>query len=131
MSASISSTYVPSFVRVSTGPYIMEAIGRVPELKTVGVVLVQDGRVEELRAPDSGAISVVVELRPRVDTRQLYATPPQPAPAARDSGSSAAREWLSLGFNCGGAVLAWVGVVGTGALAPVTGGLSLPATGLL
>jgi hypothetical protein len=69
MSASISSTYVPSFVRVSTGPYIMEAIGRVPELKTVGVVLVQDGRVEELRAPDSGAISVVVELRPRVDTR--------------------------------------------------------------
>lgn len=45
--------------------------------------------------------------------------------------SSAPSEWLSFGFNCGGAVLAWVGVVGTGALAPVTGGLSTIGTGLL
>lgn len=40
-------------------------------------------------------------------------------------------EWVSLGFNCGGAVLSWIGVAGSTALAPVTGGLSFGATALL
>jgi hypothetical protein len=31
---------------------------------------------------------------------------------------------MNLGFNCGGAVLAWVGVIGMTSLAPATGGLS-------
>ena len=121
----------PSILPVSAGSSILAAVSTLPELKTVGVILIQDGRVENLRAPDSDGISIVVELRPRVDAQAPHLTPSTPAPAARNSGSSAAKEWVSLGFNCGGAVLAWVGVVGTGALAPVTGGLSLPATGLL
>jgi hypothetical protein len=42
----------------------------------------------------------------------------------RSATTSPAMEWLGLGLNCGGAVLAWVGVVTTGALTPITGGLS-------
>ena len=131
MSEAQTPHYAPPLFAVSAGPSILAAIGTLPELRTVGVVLIQDGRVEQLRAPDSQGISVVVELRPRVEIQAPQTASPTPAPAPRTSGSSAAKEWVSLGFNCGGAVLAWVGVVGTGALAPVTGGLSLPATGLL
>lgn len=46
----------------------------------------------------------------------------------RTSGTSVSEEWRTLGFNCGGATLAWVGVVGAGAAAPVTGGASLGAS---
>ncbi|MDG5495559.1 hypothetical protein [Niveispirillum sp. BGYR6] len=55
---------------------------------------------------------------------------PAPAPkkpsfdSPRSATTSPAMEWLGLGLNCGGAVLAWVGVVTTGALTPITGGLS-------
>ena len=38
---------------------------------------------------------------------------------------------MSLGFNCGGAALAWIGVVGMGALAPVTGGIGGVGAALL
>lgn len=40
----------------------------------------------------------------------------------RSGGTSVADEWRALGFNCGGAALSWIGVVGSGAAAPVTGG---------
>lgn len=49
----------------------------------------------------------------------------------RDGGTSVANEWKGLGFNCGGAALAWVGVVGAGAATPVTGGLTFGAALLL
>lgn len=42
----------------------------------------------------------------------------------RSATTSPAMEWLGLGLNCGGAVLAWVGVVTTGAMVPITGGVS-------
>lgn len=131
MSEALTPAYPPSFLPISVSPAVLQAVGTVPELKTAGVILVQDGRVEKLRAPGAEGISIVVEIRPKVDLQKSYTPSATPAPAARDSERSAAKEWISLGFNCGGAVLAWVGVVGTGALAPVTGGLSLPATGLL
>jgi len=51
--------------------------------------------------------------------------------AKRDGGTSVANEWKGLGFNCGGAVLAWVGVAGAGAAAPVTGGLTFGPAVLL
>lgn len=49
---------------------------------------------------------------------------PVAAAEKRSPSSSPATEWLNLGFNCGGAALAWVGVVGMSALTPVTGGAS-------
>ncbi len=131
MSEALTQVYLPSFLPVSAAPAVLQAVDTVPELKTTGVILIQDGRVEQLRAPDSDGICLVVEIRPKVQLQRPYTPPVAPAPPQRHAGSSAAKEWISLGFNCGGAVLAWVGVAGTGALAPVTGGLSLPATGLL
>lgn len=54
------------------------------------------------------------------------AAPPAPRPLSRlpnrRSTSVPTKEWASLGLNCAGAAIAWIGVVGTGALAPVTGG---------
>src|SRR5262249_20313494 len=49
----------------------------------------------------------------------------------RDRHTSVAAEWTSLGLNCGGAVLAWLGVVGTALVAPETGGASLYATSVM
>lgn len=49
----------------------------------------------------------------------------------RHSTSVPTREWASLGLNCAGAAIAWIGVVGTGALAPVTAGASVFATAVL
>ena len=67
---------------------------------------------------------------PGVPVAPSSALTPRPGAsgASRMAGTSVADEWKSLGFNCGGAVLAWVGVAGTGAAAPVTGGLSFGAS---
>lgn len=46
----------------------------------------------------------------------------------RNSHSVPPKEWRSLGLNCAGAAIGWIGVVGTGMLAPFTGGLSGLAT---
>lgn len=51
--------------------------------------------------------------------------------AKRGGGSSVADEWRGLGLNCAGAVIGWIGVVGTGALVPVTGGLTAFGTAAL
>lgn len=49
----------------------------------------------------------------------------------RRSNTVPTKEWASLGLNCGGAAIAWIGVVGTGALAPVTAGTSVFATAVM
>lgn len=56
---------------------------------------------------------------------------PHSARPPRQAHTSPASEWIGLGLNCGGAVLAWIGVVGTAALMPVTGATSGAATILL
>lgn len=68
----------------------------------------------------------------------IPAAPPRtltPRPGAsvphRSGGTSVADEWKSLGFNCGGALLAWIGVAGAGAATPVTGGISATGAVLL
>ncbi|WP_156347798.1 thermonuclease family protein [Sphingomonas sp. Leaf9] len=62
----------------------------------------------------------------------LPSRPTMPAPVSRipnrNASSVPPSEWRSLGLNCAGAVVGWIGVVGTGALAPFTGGLTFGAT---
>ncbi len=107
MSKALTQVYVPSFLPVCAAPAVLQAVNTVPELNTTGVILIQDGRVEQLRAPDSDGICLVVKIRPKVQLQKPYTPPVAPAPPQRHAGSSAAKEWISLGFNCGGAVLAW------------------------
>jgi hypothetical protein len=68
----------------------------------------------------------VFEYRPSLIVQHCL-----PVARYRTGQTSPAQEWLAFGFNCGGAVLSWVGVVGTAATAPVTGGQSLLGTALL
>ncbi|WBO57767.1 hypothetical protein GT370_10555 [Acidocella sp. MX-AZ03] len=77
-----------------------------------------------LRASPSRGDTVIFEVRPSPALKTVAAKP-------RTASTSPAQEWLSFGFNCGGAALAWVGVVGTAATAPVTGGQSLWGTSFL
>ncbi len=113
---------------------LIRAVDGVPQTRGLGVVLVDFGRLTHLRRPSPGDATVVFErcVRP-VRTPPLLAksaTAPRRA-QPRTPQTSPATEWMNLGFNCGGAVLAWVGIAGMGALAPVTGGLSLPGAALL
>ena len=114
---------------------LLNAVDSVPSLHGFGMVLIEDGRVERLRlAPTSGE-TVVIERRSPVWPPAVATSPPALPVVSRerprDVGTSVTTEWMSAGFNCGGMVLAWVGVVGTGAVAPVTGGASLVGTALL
>lgn len=113
---------------------LVRAVDGVPQTHGLGVVLIDFGRLSHLRRPSPGDASVVFERRVRpVRTPPLLAksvvTPRRAQP--RNARTSPATEWINLGFNCGGAVLALVGIAGLGALAPVTGGLSLPGAALL
>lgn len=113
---------------------LVRAVDGVPQTRGLGVVLVDFGRLNHLRHPSPGDATVVFERRVRpVKTPPLLAKPAAAPRRAqpRTAQTSPATEWLNLGFNCGGAVLAFVGIAGMGALAPVTGGLSLPGAALM
>ncbi|QKE90707.1 hypothetical protein HN018_12255 [Lichenicola cladoniae] len=101
---------------------VMSAINQVPDANGLGVISIDQGVVRVLRATPAGGSDIILEHR-------LSIAGGKPVP--RTEASSAPSEWLSFGFNCSGAVLAWVGVVGTTSLAPVTGGLGLVGTGIL
>ncbi len=101
---------------------LLSALNRVPDVAGMGIVLIDRGVVQVLHAAPTGGSDIILERR-----RSIIAGTPAP----RTETSSAPGEWLSFGFNCGGAALAWVGVVGTTSLAPITGGLSLVGAGIL
>lgn len=105
---------------------LIHAVDGVAETRGMGIVLISDGLVHRLRPSALDGSDVVFEYResplPQV---------PGPKPVPRDETTSPVMEWVGLGFNCGGAVLSWIGVIGTGALTPVTGGLSGFATAAL
>jgi len=118
---------------------LVGVVDSVPETRGIGAVLIEGGRLHRLRAPDAGEATVVFELRDRPRGIPFLQAPPAaasrraPAPPAaarsaaqvqRNAASSPATEWVNLGLNCGGAVLAWIGVAGMSSLAPVTGGVS-------
>ena len=121
---------------------LVGVVDSVPETRGIGVVFIESGRLHRLRMPDAGEATIVFELRDRpkgipfIQHRpalgrqmSLHAPAPALAPRApaqppRHAPSSPATEWTNLGLNCGGAVLAWIGVAGLTSLAPVTGGVS-------
>lgn len=112
---------------------LVGVVDSVPETRGIGAVLIEAGRMHRLRTPDAGEATVVFELRDRPlgipfiqqgSAPARKAAPASPVPATRTAGSSPATEWMNLGLNCGGAVLAWIGVAGLSSLAPVTGGVS-------
>ena len=105
---------------------LVMAIDSVPETRGMGVKLEEGGQFVTLRGSPPGAPFVVIELRrPLAPVRAAAAAAPaEPKP---DIG----KEWMVLAVNLGGASLSWVGVVGTAAAAPETGGLSLAGTVLM
>lgn len=105
---------------------LVKAVDQVPETQGFGIVLIANGITRVVRPPRSGNERIVFEYRRGPMGSQLA-----PAPHIRTTSTSPATEWLSLGFNCGGAVLSWIGVVGSSAAAPVTGGQSLWGTAAL
>lgn len=105
---------------------LIKAVDQVPETRGFGIVLIANGITRTIRTGRSGDETIVFEYR-----QSPIGNRPAPVPHIRTSSTSPATEWLSLGFNCGGAVLSWIGVVGTAAAAPVTGGQSLWGTAAL
>lgn len=117
---------------------LVGVVDSIPETRGIGVVFIESSRLHRLRMPDAGEATMVFELRKRPRGVPFIQHPlalpgqmPRPplAPSApaqppRHAASSPAVEWMNLGLNCGGAVLAWIGVAGLSALAPVTGGVS-------
>ena len=121
--------------RAALSRELVRTVDRQPETRGLGVVLIDGRQLCRLRPQGNSGATVVYELRARpsmamVGSRNTPTTPSHPLPAAsvRTHTTSVSAEWIGLGFNCGGAVLAWIGVVGTGALAPVTGGASAIGT---
>ena len=99
---------------------LFSVIDGMPETRGMGLVVTCAGTARRLRNAASRQGPVVLELRTKSDR----------APA-RNASSSAPREWLGFGLNCGGAALAWVGVAGATTLVPVTGGASGVGAALL
>ena len=98
--------------------FVRLAIAKVPVLKGYGIVLIDQGSITLLRAPCATNRSVVFEFH----AAQGALSAPRKAPA---QASTMWDELINLGFNCSGATLSWVGVVGFSAAAPATGGLSV------
>lgn len=92
----------------------------------MGVKVAEGGRIVTLRGSGPGEPFVVIELRPPLQPARA-ATVAAPAAPSPDVG----KEWMVLAVNLGGATLSWIGVVGTAAAAPETGGISLAGTVLM
>jgi hypothetical protein len=98
---------------------VLHALAGVSDAQGLGVVMIRNGIVCPVRQPTPpGARWLVVEFRPA-------AAAPPPPPDLHEHTSS---EWIDLGMNCTGLLLAGAGTVGTAALAPETGGLSFGAS---
>ncbi len=108
------------------GAKLLMAVDSVPETRGMGVKVAEGGRIVTLRGSKPGEPFVVIELRPPLRPAQA---PPVAAPAEEKPNIS--KEWGVLALNLGGATLSWIGVVGTAAAAPETGGISLAGTVLM
>lgn len=118
----------PSVVnRPELAPKLLGITDAVAETRGAGVMFIDDGRLRRLRPADRRGVTVVYEWRPRpalfAPQSALRVNTSGKASPPRDASSSPAKEWMNLGFNCGGAALAWVGVVGLGSLTPFTAGV--------
>ena len=73
-----------------------------------GVVIIRAGRLTHLRAAPPHAPTVVYEFRERPAAAGTPAHSAARPAKPRTGSTSPTCEWVNLGFNCGGAVLAWV-----------------------
>ena len=104
---------------------LLLAIDSVPETRGLGVKVAAGGTIVTLRGSPPDQPFVLIELRPPL-------APAQAATAARAASTvSVGKELANLALNLGGATLSWIGVAGTAAVAPETGGLSLAGTALI
>jgi hypothetical protein len=101
--------------QLNGGPFL-SAVDSISATKGMGVYVTLQNQARKLRAPMNAGSTVIIELRPPVGANSSV--------VPRNSGSSPVQEWLNLGMNCGGAAVSWVGVAGTTAAAPETGGLA-------
>ncbi|UAJ08644.1 hypothetical protein [Polymorphobacter megasporae] len=99
------------------------AVDSVPEMRGMGVKVAEGGRIVTLRGSKPDEPFVVIELRP-----PLRPTRPATVSTPAEEKPNIGKEWGQLALNLGGATLSWIGVVGTAAAAPETGGLSLTGT---
>ena len=105
---------------------LIGAVDSVPETHGMGVRLIDDNRMSVLRASPPMQPFVVIQLRPPRAAAPGPVAGPKPVEEV-----SVGKEWLNLGLNLGGATLSWIGVAGSVAAAPETGGVSLAGTVLL
>ena len=103
---------------------LLLAVDSVPETRGLGVQVLAGGRVTTLRASSPGQPFVLINLRPPLGVQSA-------APQAPPPKESVGREWANLALNLGGATLSWIGVAGTAAVAPETGGASLVGTAVI
>jgi hypothetical protein len=109
-----------AFTQDLTTQQLLGVIDSIPEVSGMGCYVVVEGQVIKLRNANALKSSVVVEVRPPVSQG-----------GGRGPSSSAPGEWIGFGFSCTGMVIAWIGVIGTAAAAPVTGGASAVGTAFL
>ncbi len=97
---------------------IESTVDKVPDMKPLGLIVAFDDELEILRRPMPRCdLALVIELK----ESEVH------KPPATKSFWQKPSFWNQLkdvGFNCGGAALAYAGAVGFGAAAPVTGGTS-------
>ena len=104
---------------------LLLAVDSVPQTRGLGVKVAANGQIVTLRSSPPDQPFVLIELRPPLVSPQAARS----APAAPSV--SVGKEWANLALNLGGATLSWIGVAGTAAVAPETGGLSLAGTALI
>ena len=121
--AGAATSRTPKIASGDYGARLLAAVDSVPETRGIGVKIAEGGHMVTLRGSPPGEPFMIVDLRPPLRPA-LAATPARPA----ESPVNVGREWLGLAVNVGGATLSWIGVVGTAAAAPETGGLSLAGT---
>ena len=105
---------------------LLLAVDSVLETRGLGVKVLVGGRITTLRGSSAGQPFVLINLRPPLGAQA--STKPQ-APPLPDV--SVGKEWANFALNLGGATLSWIGVAGTAAVAPETGGASLIGTTFL
>ncbi len=126
--SSTTQTPTPQVVKPPEAGYaahLLLAVDSVSETRGLGVQVLAGGRITTLRASSPGQPFVLINLRPPLGA-QAAATPQAPSPNV-----SVGKEWANLALNLGGATLSWIGVAGTAAVAPETGGASLVGTAVI
>lgn len=115
-----ANTRAPSKApKIATAGYaarLLSVVDRFPETRGMGVCVVDGRRRQDIRQWRPNQSFLVVQLHA---SKAGSRAPAAAAPAAQ---VDLTKEWINLGLNLGGATLSWIGVAGSAALAPETGG---------